>query len=81
MQGRLELLVLLIEGVLAVGQGHVTLQEKGMGRIADDGVVGILPALGGNGFRVNESSGSTGRRRCQYRADRQSLSGDDIRPE
>jgi len=52
-----------------------------MGRIADDGVVGILPALGVMVFAVKESSGPTGRRRCQYHAVANLFQGDDIRPE
>ena len=49
-QAGLEILVLLVEGVLAVGQRYVALEEKRMGRVADDGVIGVLTALGGDGL-------------------------------
>ncbi len=48
MQLALELDVLQVEGVLAVGQRRVALQEEGMGRITDNVVVGILTTLGGD---------------------------------
>ena len=44
-QGFLELLVLGVEGVLAVGAQGISLQEERMSRIADNIIVGVLAAL------------------------------------
>jgi hypothetical protein len=82
MQSGLEILVLLVKGVLAVGQGYVSLQEEGMGRVTDDGVIGVLAALGGNSLR---RKGVVGFPEAEKGADiagiADLLEGDDVRPE